>query len=354
MVASLMTPHITVVLPVRNGARWLGEALDSVIVQSLPDWELLAIDDGSTDATPAILAAFAGRDARIRPIRQEALGLVAALNRGVEGARGSLLARLDADDRALPERFARQARYLEQNADVGLLGTWANRIDEQGRPRGRITPATAPEELARVLMRSNPFVHSSVMFRVELARRLGSFRPAFRAAEDYDLWLRIAEHAKTANVPEPLVDYRWHDENVTHRNAIRQAFSVRLAQRAAQARRQSGRDPADGLTEPPDWNAVQAQASFYASDALLYRLLERADPAAEGDTDIDFSALADRFGELNHAERALAAHAMINHMRSADRVAARRTRKVFAGLLMRKPGMVPKAAWALLPGALLR
>jgi glycosyltransferase involved in cell wall biosynthesis len=349
-----MTPSITVVLPVRNGARWLGEALASVTGQSLSEWELLAIDDGSADATPAILAEFAGRDPRIRPIRQEALGLVAALNRGLAEARGPLLARLDADDRALPERFARQARHLEENPDVGLLGSWANRIDEQGRPRGRIAPATDPEELARVLMRANPFVHSSVMLRVELARRLGGFRPAFRAAEDYDLWLRVAETAKTANLPEPLVDYRWHEENVTHRNAIRQAFSVRLAQRAALGRRQSGRDPAEGLTEPPDWNATAAQASFYAADAALYRLLELAAPSTEIHADADFTLLAERFAELNHAERALAAHAMIHHMRSADRASARRTRKVFVSLLMKKPGMVPKAAWPLLPGALLR
>jgi GT2 family glycosyltransferase len=349
-----MTPHITVVLPVRNGARWLGEALASVVGQSLAHWELLAIDDGSTDQTPAILAEFAGRDARIRPIRQEALGLVKALNRGLAEARAPLLARLDADDRALPERLARQAQHLGDNPDVGLLGSWANRIDEQGRPRGRIAPATDPEELAGVLMRSNPFVHSSVMFRTDLARRLGGFRPAFRAAEDYDLWLRIAETAKIANLPEPLVDYRWHEENVTHRNAIRQAFSVRLAQRAALGRRQSGRDPADGLAEPPDWNAPESQTSFYGSDAMLYRLIELADPAAQIPSGAEFTLLADRFGELNHAERALAAHAMIHHMRSADRVAARRTRTIFAALLMKKPGMVPKAAWRLLPGALLR
>jgi GT2 family glycosyltransferase len=349
-----MTPHITVVLPVRNGARWLGEALTSVIGQSLPEWELLAIDDGSTDATPDILIEFADRDARIRPIRQQALGLVAALNKGLAEARGPLIARLDADDRALPERFARQAQHMERNPDVGLLGSWANRIDESGRPRGRITPATAPDELARVLMRSNPFVHSSVMFRTELARRLGGFRPAFRAAEDYDLWLRIAETAKVANLPEPLVEYRWHEENVTHRNAIRQAFSVRLAQRAALARRQGGRDPAEDLTAPPDWHAPAANASFYAADAALYRLLECADPDFQAHADLDFTPLAEHFAELSHAERALAAQAMVRHMRAADRASSRRTRKVFVGLLMKKPGMVPKAVWPLLPGALLR
>ena len=125
-----MTPQVSVVLPVRNGARWLGEALQSVIAQTLAAWELIAIDDGSTDDTPGILADFAKRDGRIRVIRQEPLGLVAALNRGLAEVRAPLLARLDADDRALPERLDRQVRYLAGHPDVGLLGSWAHEIDE--------------------------------------------------------------------------------------------------------------------------------------------------------------------------------------------------------------------------------
>ena len=349
----IQTPHITVVLPVRNGARWLGEAVASVAAQTRPDWELLAIDDGSADDTPRILGEWTKRDGRIRVIRQEALGLVAALNRGLAEARASLVARLDADDRALAERLERQASHLEQHPDIGLLGSWAYKIDERGARRGELQPATEPAKLSAILLERNPFVHSSVMFRTELARRLNGFRPAFRAAEDYDLWLRIAEVAAVANLPEPLIEYRWHSENVTHRNAIRQAFSVRLAQRAAQLRRQSGRDPADGLTAPPDWRA-DTTATFYAREAELYRLLEFADPQADASGELDFSLLAARFDELNHAERALAAHAMINHMRRAGRVQAHRTRRIFLRLLLQKPGMVPKAAWPLLPVALLR
>ena len=351
-----MTPQVTVVMPVRNGARWLGEAVESVVAQTLRDWELVAIDDGSTDATPRILGEFARRDDRIRVIRQEPLGLVVALNRGLAEARSPLLARLDADDRALPERLDRQLRHLGAHPDIGLLGSWAQEIDDGGNRRGHLKPASEPEELARVLMRANPFVHSSVMFRTAPVRRLGGFRPAFRAAEDYDLWLRIAETAKLANLPEALVQYRWHSESVTNRNAIRQAFSVRLAQRSARARRDNGNDPAGGLSGPPDWRAPAADASFYADDAILYRLLDLADPEFRGDAgaDVDFTPLAARFAELNHAERALAAHAMINHMGRGDRASARRTRRLFFGLLRQKPGMIPRAAWRALPAALLR
>jgi glycosyltransferase involved in cell wall biosynthesis len=350
-----MTPQVTVVMPVRNGARWLREAVESVVSQTLPDWELLAIDDGSTDDTPRILSEFA-KATSIRVIRQEPLGLVSALNRGLAEARSPLLARLDADDRALPERLDRQLRHLRAHPDIGLLGSWAQKIDDSGNRRGQLRPATEPEELARILARGNPFVHSSVMFRTELVRRLGGFRPAFRAAEDYDLWLRIAETAKLANLPETLVAHRWHSENVTNRNAIRQSFSVRLAQRSARARRDTGKDPADGLTSPPDWRAPATDASFYADDATLYRLLDLADPEFPGDADddADFAPLATRFAELNHAERALAARAMINHMRRADRTRARQTRRLFFGLLRQRPGMIPRAAWRALPAALLR
>jgi glycosyltransferase involved in cell wall biosynthesis len=348
-----MTPQITVVMPVRNGARWLGEAVESVVVQTMPDWELIAVDDGSTDDTPRILGDWERRDRRIRVIRQDALGLVAALNRGLADARAPLLARLDADDRARPQRLERQLRHLDAHPGIGLLGSWAQKIDERGTQRGQIKPATEPEQLSRALMQGNPFVHSSVIFRTETVRRLNGFRPAFHAAEDYDLWLRIAETAKLANLPEALIDYRWHSGNVTNRNTIRQAFSVRLAQRSAQARRRTGHDPADGLSGPPDWRAQSAEGSFYAGDAALYRLLELADPEVDAGED-DFAPLAARFAELNHAERALAAHAMINHMRRAERANARQTRRLFLGLLRQRPGMIPKAAWHLLPAALFR
>ena len=332
-------------MPVRNGARWLGEALASVVAQTLPDWELIAIDDGSTDDTPLILGDWEHRERRIRPIRQDALGLVAALNRGLAEARAPLLARLDADDRALPQRLERQLQHLNAHPGIGLLGSWAQKIDEHSTRRGELKPATEPEQLSRALIQGNPFVHSSVMFRTEAVRRLNGFRPAFRAAEDYDLWLRIAETAGLANLPEILIEYRWHSGNVTNRNAIRQAFSVRLAQRSAAARRETGRDPADGLSAPPDWREPSADGSFYENDAALYRLLELADPEIDPGN-ADFAPLAARFAELNHAERALAAHAMINHMRRAERPNARQTRRLFLGLLRQRPGMIPKACVA--------
>jgi glycosyltransferase involved in cell wall biosynthesis len=315
-----MTPKVSVVMPVRNGARWLSEAITSVLLQTLPDFELVVVDDGSSDKTPQLLSEFAKRDRRIRIIRQEPLGLVAALNSGLCRARAPLLARLDADDRAMPERLEHQVRYLRANPEIGLLGSWAQKLDAQGKSLGWLRPETRSEELVRILIRTNPFIHSSVIFRTEIAVRLAGYRSAFRAAEDYDLWLRMVEITKIANLPEVLVEYRWHGTNVTNRQGILQAFSMRLAQRSAKGRRETGVDPADYLTDPPDWHSSRNGGSFYADEASLYRILDFANAAAAkiNVNGVDLSPLLERFSELSHTERKLATDAMINHIKRAN------------------------------------
>lgn len=308
-----MTPKISVLMPVHNGGAWLRAALDSILAQDFPDFELLAIDDASTDDSPQVLQAYAERESRMRVLHPPQRGLVAALNCGIAAARAPFLARLDADDCARPQRLGRQLRYLEAHPDIGVLGTWAETIDEGGTVIGRLTPETAPHKLKVLLARTNPFVHSSIMARADLVRRLGGYRAAFEAAEDHDLWLRMSEMAETANLPEFLTLYRWHRANVSQRKEIRAAFSVRLAQRSAAARRRTGKDPADGLAAPPDWRDAGADQAFYAPDARLYRLLAGADPA-EPLAEADPSPLVERFGDLTHRERKLAQRAVLRLM----------------------------------------
>ena len=204
-------------------------------------------------------------------LRQNHSGLVASLNRCLAEARGSFFARLDADDRVASKRLEAQTGFLRSNVDFGLVGSWARKIDANGRPLGKITPTTKPELLSQQLMRINPFLHSSITMRTELVRRLGGYRSAFEAAEDYDSWLRVSEVSKVTNLPELLIDYRWHRESVTYSKTLRAAFSSRLAQRSAYARRHWSYDPADALEAPPNWNAAGSLASFYADDAVLYR-----------------------------------------------------------------------------------
>lgn len=315
----MSVPRVSVLMPVRNGAQWLSAAIDSVLAQTLSQFELLVVDDGSADRTPEILAGYAVADARVRPIRQDALGLVAALNRGLADARAGLIARLDADDLALPERLARQVAAMDASPRLNLLGSWADIVDGEGKVTGRLTPPPEPGKLRDTLVRTNPFIHSSVMLRTDAVRSLGGYRAAFEAAEDYDLWLRLSEHGDIAIAPEILVRYREHGGNVTVRKAARQMFSSRIAVRAAVARASIGIDPADKLTAPPDWRSDVGN-SFYATEARVFRFLELADPevaqtAKLSADDLDAATGAD----LNHRERKLAQIAIVNLLRRRDR-----------------------------------
>ncbi len=326
-----MTPQISVVMPVRDGARWLGEAIRSIKSQTLRDFELVIIDDGSKDDSARIMEASARSDQRIRVIRQDRLGLVPALNRGLASSRGRLIARLDADDCAHAERLARQSEYLDRHPEIGLLGTWADQIDEQGSITGALKPAIRPEQLELLLVRTNPFLHSSVMMRNVVLQKVGCYRPAFEGAEDYDLWLRMSEVTKIANLPERLLRYRLHPSSVTHRASVRQLFSARLAQRAAQSRRIDAQDRTSELTAPPDWQATESlQSPIYGDLARLFRLLDLSnpsDPAAAKCCRVDISVLGDRNLGLNHAERRMAQLALLNLMRG-DVVLEKATRAV--------------------------
>ena len=297
-----MTPAISLIMPVHNGTEWLAQAVASVQAQNFGEFEFLIVDDGSDDDTAAMLSSFAANERRIRLLHQAPQGIVAALNNGIAAARAPYLARLDADDRARPDRLGKQFTFMQAHPEIGLLGTHAELIDAAGHTVGRLAPPTDHAKLARVLSHINPFIHSSVMMRTALVRRLGGYRAAFRVAEDYDLWLRIAEAGHIANLADDLTQYRRHDTNLSQRDAIRQSFSVRLAQRSAASRRSGAGDPADALTAPPDWWAKEAETSFFADDVGLYRLLDS--DRLQGPQYI--GAVRDRLFRLNHVERRLA------------------------------------------------
>lgn len=196
--------------------------------QTLSDLELLVIDDGSIDETADILASYRTRDQRVTVIKQAREGFVAALNRGLAHAKGALIARLDDDDVAAAERLQRQVSYLNDHQEVVLLGTWGEVIDGRGRlQRRRLQPPANPKTLASTLPRTNPFIHSSVMFRAAIARQLGGYRKAFDMFADYDLWLRLSEAGEVANLPKALVQYRQHGGNVSRTKAVGLVFASR-------------------------------------------------------------------------------------------------------------------------------
>jgi glycosyltransferase involved in cell wall biosynthesis len=198
-----MTPAVSVLMSVHDGAPWVADAVASVLGQTDGDLELIVIDDGSTDATPARLAAVT--DPRLRVQRQDRTGLTRALNRALGLARGGLIARLDADDWALPERLARQRAFLAAHPDVGLLGTAAREVDAAGAPVREVRPPAGDAALRRALIRANPFVHSSVMVRREVLAHAGGYDERLAVAQDYDLWMRLARLTRLANLDEVLV-----------------------------------------------------------------------------------------------------------------------------------------------------
>ena len=231
-----MTPAVSVVMPVRNGERFLGEALESTLSQTLADLELIVIDDGSTDSTPELLAAVARSDARVRVQRQEPGGLTVAINAGCELAQAPLIARMDADDVMLPDRLERQAAHLESNADVGLLGGGIVLVDEQGREIDREPGRPELDFLVR-----NELTHGTVVMRADALRALGGYR--LDQSEDYDLWLRFDEHYRVAAVADPVIRYRLHPGQFSVTALERQALGFLCVREAAIVRRRGEPDP---------------------------------------------------------------------------------------------------------------
>lgn len=202
-----MTLAVTVVLPVYNCPHLVGEAVECMLRQTWSDFELIIIDDGSTDETPMVLSRFG--DPRIRLVRQQNRGLAATLNKGIELASGRYVARQDQDDVSYPTRLAKQVAYLEEHVNCALVGTWAE-IWRDGKSGRQHRHPASNSQLQFELLFNNPFVHSSVMIRKAALDQVGGYStdPARQPPEDYELWSRIARQYQVANIPEVLHVYR--------------------------------------------------------------------------------------------------------------------------------------------------
>ena len=230
----MTTPAVSVLMGVWNGAPRVREAIESVLGQTLGDLELVVVDDGSTDATASILGSFG--DPRVRVTRERRGGLTSALRSALGLARAPLVARLDADDVALPERLERQRDFLERHPEVGLLGTAAREVDGIGREVGVVRPPTEDAALRGALIRHNPFVHSSVMMRRSALEQAGGYDPSFPVAQDYDLWMRMSRVTRMANLPEALVVRRLLPGRISAtREAERLRAEARVRWRAVRA-----------------------------------------------------------------------------------------------------------------------
>jgi glycosyltransferase involved in cell wall biosynthesis len=204
------SPRLSVVMPMRDAGDFLDAAIESILAQTFADFEFIIVDDGSRDGSRRRVDRYADADKRILVMSSPGEGIVEALNRGIRLARGSLIARMDADDIALPHRFATQIAALAAWPEVGVVGSNYTAIDIQGRPVRDIVLPSAPQTIREGLLVGNCIAHPTVMMRRDAVFAAGLYRADFPLCEDYDLWLRMSETTDLINLPEILLRYRLH------------------------------------------------------------------------------------------------------------------------------------------------
>ncbi len=212
------SPKVSVVIPVYNGDRYVSEAIESILAQSFTDFELILIDDASTDGSLDVLRSY--KDPRVRVEFNEVnLGLAGAHNRGIDLARGHYLAMLDHDDCSYPERLATQVAFLDGHPDFALVGGWAEIMDEEGRTvRKQKRYALSPDEIRVNLIFQCALFHPSIMARREIMQRY-RYSERFSISDDFDLFVRLARTFKLGNVPEVLVRHRRHRARTSYTKA---------------------------------------------------------------------------------------------------------------------------------------
>ena len=206
-------PKVSILMPVYNAERYLAQAIDSIINQSFTDWELIIINDGSTDQSKSIIESY--NDPRIKHYENEAnLKLIKTLNKGIGLCTGEYIARMDSDDISQPERLQIQVDFLDKHPSYVMCGTTARVVDNGGKKIGEIRNLKRNNFLQINLLFSNPFVHPSVVIRRK-ALENNHYDEYFKHIEDYELWCRVALEGKIANICKDLILYRWHSSNVS-------------------------------------------------------------------------------------------------------------------------------------------
>jgi glycosyltransferase involved in cell wall biosynthesis len=208
-----VTPKISVLMSVYNGMSSVGQAIQSILDQTFRDFEFIIINDGSTDDTQKILKNLT--DSRVRIFMQSNTGLTIALNRGLKSCRGEFIARMDADDISMPERLEKQLIFLNNNLEVGMVGTAFTEIDGKGQVLLKKPCLIEDNQLRKTLIKYNPFCHTSVMIRRSALTKAGFYDESFSYAQDYELWFRIAQYYQLANLPLFLTKKRIRSENIS-------------------------------------------------------------------------------------------------------------------------------------------
>lgn len=228
----ISNPKVTVLMSVYNGEKYLKEAIDSIISQTFTDFEFLIIDDASTDRTPEMLRSYG--DSRIKIItNEENLGLTKSLNKGLALARGKYIARMDADDISHPKRLEKQANYLDENPEIGILGTNVQYIDESGKYHEILQRPEKDALIKWALCFFNPIAHPTVMMQLYLIKEINGYDENIIYAQDYDLWVRLSSKSAFWNLQDILLYLRKSDNNISCKHYLEQKlYSYQISRRA--------------------------------------------------------------------------------------------------------------------------
>ncbi len=202
-------------MPVYNGGSFLIDAVASIVEQSFSDWELICVNDGSTDDSPNVLDWFATKDNRIQIVHQSNAGIVAALNRGCTAARGKLICRMDCDDIALEDRLRTQYGFLVEHPDCVVVGSAILAIDTDSSPLGvQKLPSEHEQIRANLMHRNTGHFHPTTMIRAAALKSVGGYRKQYQWIEDHDLWIRLSRQHRLANLDSVQLCYRQHASSV--------------------------------------------------------------------------------------------------------------------------------------------
>lgn len=315
-------PRVSAIITAYNVADYLGEAIESVLAQTRPLDEIVVIDDGSTDGTPAIVAGYAG--AGVRYVRQDNCGAGGARNRGIEETTGEWIAFLDGDDFWLPDKTARQLGYLAEHPGTGLVvggnWVWDVRTDRRRREVYALKPGS---DLSREILIHNAIGNPSMaLIRRDILSETGPFDASLPWGQDWELWIRIALRAKVGFIPDPVMVYRSHPANLSHqRQWERLDLLIEISRRAIQASQPAWRRP---ILLARAWSKRELDRAWYLIKAGLPS--HWAIPhAVRALLSYPFDATSDK---LVLAVRCIVGEAAYRQMRSrvrppADRMAAR-------------------------------
>lgn len=212
-------PRVDVILPVKNGIEYIGDAIASILFQTFKDLRLIVVDDGSKDGTFELVKQIAELDRRVHLIINESSGIVSALNTGIKMSDSEFVARMDADDISLPNRIIRQVEYMKSYPLTALLGTG---VCYFGAKDEIPTILSDPIRCKAALCLFNPISHPTVLIRRECLTKAGMYNGEFQFAEDFELWVRLAEYGEINNIAEPLLFYRIHEGQLSNQHRFEQ------------------------------------------------------------------------------------------------------------------------------------